>query len=323
MAAGELMATLTTLPSVKQGSNNVCATPVAKDRRAEGSNYKACVEQKISLEFVKDFEYIEAEEVDPAKITGSHVVTLPDASTTTKARGLKPERYSYNSKSTGDLKLPYQSINRLKIVNPSLESPRSNVTTQLNRSESTKMAMPSVAHSLRQRSLTESCLLASPEATKNTVVGKSFRENLSLIYRQNKEMKKLEYDNVASRQALKNARDLITDLKAKIEKRNKYIKQRNLKEGDLARDVEALRRERDEKLQEYKSIMKNMNQALAAKDDAMKEIEDERKRMESVYQDDLRENTELMRKIETREKQITQLREKTEKAVKWKTNARS
>lgn len=316
------MATLTTLPSVKQGSSKVCTTPVAKDRRAESSNYKACLEQRITLEFVKDFEHIDAEEGDPAKIAGSHVVTLPVASTTTKARGLKPERYSYNSKSTGDLKLPYQSINRLKIVKPSLEPPRSNVTTQLNRSESTR-AMPSVAHSLRQRSLTESCLLASPEATKNTVVGKSFRENLSLIYRQNKEMKKLEYDNVASREALKNAQDLITDLKAKIEKRNKYIKQRNLKEGDLARDVEALRRERDEKLQEYKSIMKNMNQALAAKDDAMKEIEDERKRIESVYQDDLRENTELMRKIDTREKQITQLREKTEKAVKWKTNARS
>lgn len=323
MAAGELMTTLTTLPSVQQGSNNVCATPVAKDKRTESSNCKACVEQRITLEFVKDFEHIEAEEADSAKIARSHVVTLPDASTTTKAMGLKPERYSYNSKSTGDLKLPYQSINRLKIVKSSLELPRSNITTQLSRSESTKMTMPPVSYSLRQRSLTESCLLASPDATKNTVVGKSFRENLSLIYRQNKEMKKLEYDNVASRQALKNAQDLITDLKAKIEKRNKYIKQRNLKEGDLARDVEALRRERDEKLLEYKSIMKNMNQALAAKDEAMKEIEDERKRMESVYQDHLRENTELMRKMETREKQITQLREKTEKAVKWKTNARS
>lgn len=42
-----------------------------------------------------------------------------------------------------------------------------------------------------------------------------------------------------------------------------------------------------------------------------------------VYQKQLKDNTELMRKIEAREKQIKQLKDKTEKAKKWKDNARS
>ena len=315
MAAGELM---TTLPSVKQESYHDVNGAISKDQT---ESIKECVEQSLSWEVVEDFEYIEMAAMD-TKIAGRRKVTLPDgASTATKSRALKPERYSYNTMNTEHLKLPKQSTNRPEIVKSSLGPSNRNFTSQVCRSESTKMAMPS-SLSLRQRSLTESCLLVSPETAKNTVVGKSFRENLSLIYRQNKEMKKLEYDNVASRQALKNAQDLINSLKAKIEKRNKYIKERNLMEGDLARDLEALRRERDEKLLEYRSIMKTMNQALASKDEALEEIEAERKRMESVYQEHLRENTDLMRKLEGREKQITQLKEKTEKATKWKANAR-
>lgn len=128
---------------------------------------------------------------------------------------------------------------------------------------------------------------------------------------------------MASRQALQDAQDLIRDLKAKIDKRNKYIRERNQKEGDLARDVETLRRERDEKLLEYKLIMKTMNEALALKDKTLEDTVKERTQMESVYQDHLKENTDLMRKIEAREKQIKQLKEKTEKAMKWKSNVRT
>lgn len=52
---------------------------------------------------------------------------------------------------------------------------------------------------------------------------------------------------------------MINSLKVKIEKWNKYIKERNLMEGDFVCDFEVLWWERDEKLLEYWLIMKMMN----------------------------------------------------------------
>ena len=298
--------TMVAFPSVKQESN---LSGISNDRRTES---KTCFEQGPIWEFAEEYESLEPEEID-SKSTGRRKVTLP-ASTTTKSRRLKPERYSHNVLSTEDLKLPKQSMHRSGVLNNAFERPNRH-SIQLT----AFMVMPTVS----PRSRTEPLQVSSLEDSKNSIKGKTFRENLSLIYRQNKEMKKLEYDNMASRQALQDAQDLICDLKAKIEKRKKFIRERNEKEGDLARQVETLRRERDEKLLEYKLIMKTMNQALAAKDKTLEDTEVEKKRKENVYQDHLKENTDLMRKIEIREKQITQLKEKTEKAMKWKTNVRS
>lgn len=303
---------MTSLPSVIQENNQSGDALTPKERRTE---IKSCFERSLVWEAAEDFECLQPEVID-TKIVGRRKVTLPNASLTTKTRRLKREHYSHNVLSSDDLKLPKQNMNRSGLLKSSSEPPNRN-THHVSRSEMMSVAMPFV--SPRSRSFTEPLLGES----KDAVEGKSFRENLSLIYRQNKEMKKLEYDNMASRQALQNAQDLISDLKAKIEKRNKYIRERNEKEGDLARDVETLRRERDEKLLEYKLIMKTMNQALTGKDKALDDIETERKRMEGVYQDHLKTNTDLMRKIEAREKQITQLKEKTEKAMKWKTNVRT
>lgn len=302
--AEEIMAAF---PSVKQETNQ---SRISNDRRTES---KTCFEQGPIWEFAEENESLEPEELDTKSI-GRRRVTLPEASTTTKSRRLKPEHYSHNTLSTEDLKLPKQNMHRSGVLNSAFELPNRH-SNQLP----AFTAMPTV--SPRSRAFTEP--LFSLEGSRNSIEGKTFRENLSLIYRQNKEMKKLEFDNMASRQALQDAQDLICDLKAKIEKRKKFIRERNEKEGDLARQVETLRRERDEKLLEYKLIMRTMNQALAAKDKTLEDTEVEKKRMESVYQEHLKENTDLMRKIEIREKQITQLKEKTEKAMKWKVNVRN
>ena len=296
-------------PSVKQETNQ---SGISNDRRTES---KTCFEQGPIWEFAEEYESLEREELD-TKSTGRRKVTLPEASTATKSRRLKPEHYSHNALSTEDLKLPKQNMHRSGVLNSAFELPNRH-SNQLP----AFTAMPTV--SPRSRAFTDACQLSSLEDSKNSIEGRTFRENLSLIYRQNREMKKLEYDNMASRQALQDAQDLICDLKAKIEKRKKFIRERNEKEGDLARQVETLRRERDEKLLEYKLIMKTMNQALAAKDKTLEDTEVEKKRMESAYQDHLKENTDLMRKIEIREKQITQLKEKAEKTMKWKVNVRN
>lgn len=305
----------TSLPSVKQENHHSMSGSASKDRKTEIRTY---LEQSLTWEVADGEEWIQPEVID-TKSAGRRKVTLPDAATARKARKLKQGHHSHRSLSTEDMKLPKQNMNRSGVLNSSVEPPNRN-SSHLSRSEPTSVAMPFV--SPRSRAFTEPFLLSSLDDS-STSQGKSFRENLSLIYRQNKEMKKLEYDNMASRQALQDAQDLIRDLKAKIDKRNKYIRERNQKEGDLARDVETLRRERDEKLLEYKLIMKTMNEALALKDKTLEDTVKERTQMESVYQDHLKENTDLMRKIEAREKQIKQLKEKTEKAMKWKSNVRT
>lgn len=303
---------ITTLPSVKQENNHTGSVNSLKDKRTES---KTCFEQSLVWEVADDSEWLEPEVIN-TKSAGRRKVTLPEASTATKPRRLKPDHYNRHSWSTEDMKLPKQNMNRSGVLNSFMEP----INRHTNQPSSTMM--PSVSPRSR-RAFTEPCLVSPLDDSNVTVQGKTFRENLRLIYRQNKEIKKLEYDNMASRQALQDAQDLIVDLKAKIEKRNKYIRERNAKEGDLARDVEALRRERDEKLLEYKLIVKTMNEAFAAKDKTMEETEMKRTQIESVYQDHLKENTVLMRKIEEREKQIKQLKEKTEKAMRWKANVRS
>lgn len=70
--------------------------------------------------------------------------------------------------------------------------------------------------------------------------------------------------------------DLIGNFKEKIEKRNRYIRERNRKEGDIVCVVEILRRERDEKFVEYKLIMKKMNEVFVVKDKILENIEEER-----------------------------------------------
>lgn len=154
-------------------------------------------------------------------------------------------------------------------------------------------------------------------------LGKLHRENLDYITRQTKQAHKLSYDNMAARETLRKAQSVIEELRAKISRRNKYIRDRREKEGDLVDMVENLRRARDEKLQEYKSLVKSMNEALKEKEELLEHMAMEQAKAEVLYQRQLTENTELLRKIETREKAIKTLREKTGKVKKWKDEARS
>lgn len=300
---------VTSLPSVKLEDNYNVSDFLSKERPKES---KTCLEQSLIWEVADGYEWVEPEIIN-AKSAGHRKVTLPDTSAVTKTRRLKDQ-----SPDKGDMKLPKNVSRSVELNTASLESPYRNQANLLSTTELPRMPLISQ----RARSFTEPGMLSSLEDT-DTAQGKLFRQNLSLIYRQKKEIKKLEYDNVASRQTLQEAHDLIGDLKEKIEKRNRYIRERNKKEGDIARIVETLRRERDEKLIEYKLIMKKMNEALALKDKTLETTEEERTQVETLYQKQLKENTDLMRKIEAREKQIKQLKEKTEKAKKWKDDVRS
>lgn len=313
----EELLTSRSLPSVSQENSSSGRAFAVKDRKTESK----AIEQRLAWEMVDETEWAELKLLHKKPHGhGCRNIMLPNTtnSKTTGASRLKSDRYSHRSLKTGDMKLPKQDMNRSGVLNSA--SPGHN-PNHLSRSEPTSVArMPFL--SPRSRAFTEPCLHSSLEDNSKTVHGKSFRENLSVIYRQQKEMRKLEYDNMASTQALSDAQDLIRDLKSKIEKRSKYIRDRHKKEGDLIHDLETLRKERDEKLFEYKQIMKTMNEALSLKDKSLEDTEAERTQTESAYQDHLKENTDLMRKIETREKQIKQLKEKTEKASKWKANVR-
>ena len=153
--------------------------------------------------------------------------------------------------------------------------------------------------------------------------GKIHRENLDFMARQSKQAHKLAHDNMAAKQALSRAHEVIQELRAKINRRNAHIANRREKEGDLVDLVENLRRGRDDKLQEYKALVKGMNVALKEKEKLLEQMEAERAKAEMLYQRQLTQNTELLRKIEAREKAIKSLREKTGKVKKWKDEARS
>lgn len=300
---------VTSLPSVKQESNYGDSEFLSKERQYESDT---CSERNLTWEVADHQEWV-APEITYAKSAVHRKATRTETSTATKVTRLKDQRPSKE-----DTKLPKQDVNRSRVLNAaSLDSSR-NHSNHLSRTE--LPMMPFLLN--RTRSFTEPCLLSSNEEA-DTAQGKLFRENLSLIYRQHKEIRKLEYDNMASKQTLQEAQDLIGDLKDKINKRNKYIRERHKKEGDMAHVVETLRRERDEKLMEYKLILKKMKEAIALKDKTLEDTEAEKTEAETLYQEKLKENTHLMRKIEAREKHIKQLKEKTEKAKKWKDNARS
>lgn len=306
---------VTSLPSVTQ------------DRTVYGDSEFLCKERQKQVnigdernliwEVAEHYEWVQPEIIN-AKSAGHGKDMLTDSSTSTKARRLKNQRAS--KEDTKVTKLPKQDMSRSRVTKPaSLDNlSRTYQSNELSRTELPEM--PSILK--RARSFTEPCQLSFNEET-DTAQGRLFRENLSLIYRQHKEIRKLEYDNMASKQTLREAQDLIGDLKEKIEKRNKHIRERHQKEGDIAHLVETLRRERDEKMVEYKMILKKMKEAVAMKDKSLEETEAGRTEAETRYQEKLKENTDLMRKIEAREKQIKQLKEKTEKAKKWKDNVRS
>lgn len=300
---------MTSLPFVKQEDNYNVSDFFSKERPTESKTY---LEESLVWEVADDSEWVEPEIIN-VKSAGHRKVALPDTSIATKPKRLKDQ-----SSGKDDMKVPKNVSKSVEFNTSSLDRPYRNQANQLTTTELPRMPLTSQ----RSRSFTEPSLPSSLEDTDATK-GKLFRQNLGLIYRQKKEIGKLEYDNVASRQTLQEAHDLIGNLKEKIEKRNRYIRERNRKEGDIARVVENLRRERDEKLIEYKLIMKKMNDALVIKDKTLENTEEERTQVEILYQKQLKENTDLMRKIEAREKQIKQLKEKTEKAKRWKDDVRS
>lgn len=300
---------VTSLPFVKQEDNYKVSDFLSKDRPTESKTY---LEKSLMWEVADGIEWVEPEIIN-VKSADHRKVALPDTSTATKTRRPKDQSHGKDV-----MKLPKNASKSLELNTASLDHPYRNQANQLTTTELPRM--PLIRQ--RARSFTEPGMPSSLEDT-DTPQGKLFRQNLSLIYRQKKEIGKLEYDNVASRQTLQAAHDLIGNLKEKIEKRNRYIRERNKKEGDIARVVETLRRERDEKLIEYKLIMKKMNEALALKDKTLENTEEERTQVETLYQKQLKENTDLMKKIEAREKQIKQLKEKTEKAKRWKDDVRS
>ena len=300
---------ITSLPFVKQEDNYNVSDFFSKERPTESKTYP---EESLVWEVADDFEWVQPEIID-VKSAGHRKVALPDTSTATKTK-----RFKKQSSGKDDTKVPKNVSKSVELNTASLDRPYRNQANQLMTTELPRM--PLIPQ--RPRSFTEPGLPSSVEDT-DTTQGKLFRQNLGLIYRQKKEIRKLEYDNVASRQTLQEAHDLIGTLKEKIEKRNRYIRERNRKEGDIARVVETLRRERDEKLIEYKLIIKKMNEALAIKDKTLENTEEERTQVEILYQKQLKENTDLMRKIEAKEKQIKQLKEKTEKAKRWKDDIRS
>lgn len=300
---------ITSLPFVKQEDNYNVSDFFSKERPTESKTY---LEESLVWEVVDDFEWVEPEIIN-VKSSGHRKVAHPDTSAATKTKRLKD-----HSSGKDDRTVPKNVSKSVELNTASLDRRYRNQANQLTTNELPRVPLISQ----RPRSFTEPGLPSSLEDT-DTTQGKLFRQNLGLIYRQRKEIRKLEYDNVASRQTLQEAHDLIGNLKEKIEKRNRYIRERNRKEGDVARVVETLRRERDEKLVEYKLIMKKMNEALAVKDKTLENTEEERTQVEILYQKQLKENTDLMRKIEAREKQIKQLKEKTEKAKRWKDDVRS
>ena len=300
---------VTSLPLVKQEDNYNVSEFFRRERHTES---KTSLEQSLMWEVADSIEWVEPELID-VESAGHRKVAHPNTSTATKTRRSKDQSHG-----KGDMKLPKNVSKSVELNTASLGHPNRIQANQLSTTELPRMPLTRQ----RPRSFTEPGMPSSLEDT-DTVQGKLFRQNLSLIYRQKKEIRKLEYDNVASRQTLQEAHDLIGSLKEKIEKRNRYIRERNKKEGDIARVVETLRRERDEKLIEYKLIMKKMNEALALKDKTLENTEEERTQVETLYQKQLKENTDLMRKIEAREKQIKQLKEKMEKAKRWKDDVRS
>ena len=302
---------ITSLPFVKQEDNYNDSDFFSKERPTEGKIY---LEESLVWEVADDFERVQPEIIN-VKSAGHRKVALPDTSISAAS---KTKRLKEQSSGKDVTKVPKNVSKSVELNTASVDRPYRNQTNQLMTTELPRMPLISQ----RSRSFTEPSL---PSALKDTdtTQGKLFRQNLGLIYRQKKEMRKLEYDNVASRQTLQEAHDLIGALKEKIEKRNRYIRERNRKEGDIARVVETLRRERDEKLIEYKLIIKKMNEALAIKDKTLENTEEERTQVETLYQKQLKENTDLMRKIEAKEKQIKQLKEKTEKAKRWKDDVRT
>lgn len=284
----------------------------------EQTESKTCFDQSLIWEVAVHQEFLEPEIVRAKSVSPHRKVKVPSTSTQTGKTRWGEDKHL----STEHAQLRQQNMNRSGVPNRmSLKTP---CRDSGNLSRNSEFELPSIpVQSKRQRALTEPYLLSSLNEGVDFVEGDVFRKNLSLMYRQGREVRKLEYDNTASRRTLQEAHDMIGDLKAKIEKRNKFIRERNKKEGDIAHVVETLKREKDEKLLEYKTIQKRMTEALALKDKNLEDIEAERTQAESLYQKQLKDNTELMRKIEAREKQIKQLKDKTEKAKKWKDNARS
>lgn len=303
------------LPSIELDNNFDRSEFSPIDGRTES---KTCFEQSLSWEVAVNQELLEPETVRARSVSPHCKVILPSTSTQTG----KTRRVGDKHVSTEQNELRQKNLNRSGTFNHiSLDNPYRE-SGKLSRSG--EFELPIIpSQSKRQRALTEPYPLSSFDEGVDIVEGNVFRKNLSLMYRQGKEVRKLEYDNTASRRTLQEAHDMIGELKAKIEKRNKFIRERNKKEGDVAHVVETLKRERDEKLLEYKTIQKRMTEALALKDKNLEDIEAERTQTEGLYQKQLKENTELMRKLEAREKQIKQLKEKTEKAKKWKDNVRN
>ena len=151
---------------------------------------------------------------------------------------------------------------------------------------------------------------------------KKLRERIDFKLRQDKLASKLVFDNTDCQRLLSEANEVICELQAKLERRDKYMQSRRKKDVALVDMTETVKRERDGKLGEYKALIKNMNEVLAGRETDIDSWEKEKRGAEGLYQRELQREYQLSKRIEVKEKQIETLRVKMLKAKKWKDEAR-
>jgi hypothetical protein len=148
--------------------------------------------------------------------------------------------------------------------------------------------------------------------------GDIFRDMLHKTERQHKEKAKIIRDNGIIEQKLKEANIIIETLTAKIERRRLALKTKEESQQGLLNIIESLRKERDEKSVEYNKLTTLMNDAIAERKNKIEELAKLKEKSEASYHQELRNNIELKSNIESKERHIKALKEKVEKARKWK-----
>lgn len=148
--------------------------------------------------------------------------------------------------------------------------------------------------------------------------GDMFRALLHRTERQHKEKSKLIHDNAIAEQKLKEANIIIDRLKEKIQRRRLILKSKEESQRSLEEDIELLKKERDEKQAECTKIITQLNTIMEERRGKVDDLAKRQLKSEASYHQELQNNTELKARLESKERHIKALREKVEKARKWK-----
>lgn len=148
--------------------------------------------------------------------------------------------------------------------------------------------------------------------------GDMFRALGHRTERQHKEKSKLIHDNAIAEQKLKEANVIIERLTEKIQRRRLIL---NFKEESLRKleeDIESLKRDRDEKHAECIKLFKQLNIIRNERENKIDELAKRQMKSEASYHQELQNNMELKSKLASKDRHIKALKEKVEKARKWK-----